>query len=92
MSTGPAGAALEAQQALRRVATTVASTVDPGRLFVSVTEEVGRRLSAQTANMVRYRHNGTADVVGGWNEPGVPSMPVPSTIPLDGETLAEDLP
>jgi signal transduction histidine kinase len=88
MSTGPTGAVLEEQQALRRVATTVASTVDPGRVFAGVTEEVGRLLGAQTANMVRYRHNGTADVIGGWNEPGVPSMPVPSTIPLDGETLA----
>ena len=70
MSIGPTGAALEEQQALRRVATTVASTVDPGRVFASVTEEVGRLLSAQTANMVRYRHNGTADVVGGFVPPG----------------------
>ena len=81
-------ALLEEQAALRRVATLVASAVDPGQVFASVTEEVGRLLGAHTANMVRYRHDGTADVIGGWNEPGVPSVPVPSRIPLDGETLA----
>ena len=26
--------------------------------------------------MVRYRHDGTADVIGQWNEPGMPSMPL----------------
>ena len=45
-------------------------------------------LGAQTANMVRYRGDGTADVIGGWNEPGVPSVPVGARIELDGETLA----
>ena len=53
-----------------------------------MTEEVGRLLGAQTANMVRYRHDGTADVIGGWNEPGVPSVPVGAFLQLDGETLA----
>ena len=43
---------------------------------------------AQTANMVRYRHDGTADVIGKWNEPGVPSVPVGARLELDGETLA----
>src|SRR5215213_11092328 len=79
---------LHEQAALRRVATLVAGASDPSQIFATVTEEVGRLLGAQTANMVRYRHDGTADVVGGWNEPGAPSVPVGGRIPLDGETLA----
>src|SRR3954451_15631950 len=83
-----AQALLEEQAALRRVATLVASAGDPARVFASVTEEVGRLLGAQTANMVRYRQDGTADVMGGWNEPGVPSVPAGTHIILDSETLA----
>ncbi len=81
-------ALLDEQAALRRVATLVATAGEPARVFPIVTEEVGRLLGAQTANMVRYRHDGTADVVGQWNEPGVPSMPLGARLELDGETLA----
>jgi len=86
---GPADvqALLDEQAALRRVATLVATAGDPARVFPIVTEEVGRLLAAQTANMVRYRHDGTADVIGQWNEPGMPSMPLGARIELDGETL-----
>ena len=88
-SDGPAmQALLDEQAALRRVATLVASAGDPARVFSTVTAEVGGVLRAQTANMVRYRGDGTADVIGGWNEPGVPSVPVGARIELDGETLA----
>ena len=86
---GPAvQALLDEQAALRRVATLVASAGDPARVFSTVTAEVGGLLGAQTANMVRYRHDGTADVIGGWNEPGVPSVPIGARLVLDGETLA----
>jgi signal transduction histidine kinase len=81
-------ALLDEQAALRRVATLVATAGEPARVFPIVTEEVGRLLAAQTANMVRYRHDGTADVIGRWNEPDVPSMPLGARIELDGETLA----
>ena len=65
-SDGPAvQALLDEQAALRRVATLVASAGDPARVFSTVTAEVGGLLGAQTANMVRYRHDGTADVIGG---------------------------
>ena len=88
-SDGPAvQALLDEQAALRRVATLVASAGDPARVFSTVTAEVGGLLGAQTANMVRYRHDGTADVIGKWNEPGVPSVPVGARLELDGETLA----
>ena len=56
------------QAALRRVATAVAAERDPGVVFGLVTEEVGRLLNAQTANMVRYEGDGMATVVGGWSD------------------------
>src|SRR5215208_3040885 len=79
---------LHEQAALRRVATLVAGASDPSQIFATVTEEVGRLLGAHTANMVRYRHDGTADVIGGWNEPGVPSVQLGARLQLDGDTLA----
>jgi signal transduction histidine kinase len=78
---------LEEQAALRRVATLVAVTAEPARVFLTVTEEVGRLLHAETANMVRYNHDGTAYVIGAWCTPGMPSVELGSTIRLDGETL-----
>jgi signal transduction histidine kinase len=80
-------ALLDEQAALRRVATLVATAGDPARVFPTVTEEVGRLLGAQTSNMVRYRHDGIADVIGQWNEPGAPSVPVGARLELDGDTL-----
>ena len=93
-SDGPAvQALLDEQAALRRVATLVASAGDPARVFSTVTAEVGGLLGAQTANMVRYRHDGTADVIGGWNEPGVPSVPGGREARARrGDAGAEDLP
>jgi signal transduction histidine kinase len=79
---------LDEQAALRRVATLVAGASDPRQIFATVTKEVGRLLGAHTANMVRYRHDGTADVIGGWNEQGMPSVQLGARLQLDGDTLA----
>jgi PAS domain S-box-containing protein len=76
------------QAALRRVATAVATEREPARVFGVVTEEVGRLLGAQTSNMVRYDGAGSAAVVGGWNAPGVRSVPVGDFVKLDGDTVA----
>jgi PAS domain S-box-containing protein len=76
------------QAALRRVATAVAAETEPARVFDVVTEEVGRLLGAQTANMVRYDGAGAAAVVGGWNAAGVRSVPVGDYVRLDGDTVA----
>jgi PAS domain S-box-containing protein len=76
------------QAALRRVATAVAAETEPERVFDVVTEEVGRLLGAQTSNMVRYDGAGAAAVVGGWNAPGVRSVPVGNWVKLDGDTVA----
>src|SRR4051794_410979 len=83
-----AQALLDERGALGRVATLVARAGDPARMFPAVTEEVGRLLDAQTANMIRYRPDGTADVVGAWNIDGVPSVPAGLRLTLDSETLA----
>ncbi len=76
------------QAALRRVATAVAAEMDPAELFGLVTEEAGRLLGAQTANMVRYDGEGAAAVVGGWSAQGVRSVPVGDHVKLDGDTVA----
>jgi len=76
------------QAALRRVATAVAAERDPAVVFGLVTEEVGRLLNAQTANMVRYEGDGMAAVLGGWSDGDVGSVPVGDTVLMDGETAA----
>ena len=68
---------VDEQAALRRVATAVAATSDPQRVFAVVTEEVGRLLGAQSANMVRFDPTGSdGTVVGGWSEGGGRTVPV----------------
>jgi PAS domain S-box-containing protein len=76
------------QAALRRVATAVAAERAPEEVFQLVTEEVGRLMEAQSANMVRYDGGGDATVVGGWNAGGVPSVPVGDSVRVDGDTAS----
>jgi signal transduction histidine kinase len=76
------------QAALRRVATFVASGAAPSRVFGQVTEEVARLLAMPGASVMRYDGVRTATVVGGWSEDGVLSLPVGSTVDLDGDTVA----
>jgi PAS domain S-box-containing protein len=78
----------EEQAALRRVATVVASEADPERVFGVVTEEVGRLLGANTANMLRFEPDGTGIVVGAWSTAGVRAVPVGTHSPLDSPTVA----
>jgi PAS domain S-box-containing protein len=79
------------QAALRRVATAVASDVGQEPLFEIVTEEVGRILGAQSANLVRYEPDGGATVVGGWSTGGVVAVPVGTWVALDGATVAASI-
>jgi signal transduction histidine kinase len=51
------------QAALRRVATLVARGVSPEQVFAAVTDEVGRLLPVDFANMARYEPDGTVTVV-----------------------------
>jgi len=75
------------QAALRRVATLVASGVQPSRVFGQVTEEVARLLAVPGASVMRYDGSRTATVVGGWSEDGALSLPLGSTFDLDGDTV-----
>jgi PAS domain S-box-containing protein len=77
----------EEQAALRRVATAVATEVEPERLFGLVAEEVGRALDARIGNILRYDGDGTALVMGGWSD-GAEAIPVGTTLVLDGDTIA----
>ena len=76
------------QAALRRVATLVAGGAPPSRVFERVTEEVALLLGMPGASVMRYDGARTATVVGAWSEDGLPSLPVASTIDLDGDTVA----
>jgi signal transduction histidine kinase len=75
------------QAALRRVATLVASEAAPGEVFERVTQEVARLLGVSSASVVRYDGGGSATVVGVWSGDGLPTIPVGSTIDLDGDTV-----
>jgi PAS domain S-box-containing protein len=77
----------EEQAALRRVATAVAAEVEPERLFGLIAEEVGRALDAGIGNILRYNGDGTALVMGVWSE-GAETIPVGTTLDLDGNTVA----
>jgi signal transduction histidine kinase len=86
-SEGSQRALADEQAALRRVATLVASGVQPSRVFGQVTEEVARLLAVPGASVMRYDGARTATVVGGWSEDGALSLPLGSTFDLDGDTV-----
>jgi GAF domain-containing protein len=70
------------QAALRRVATLVARGTRPEEVFAAVANEVGRLLSVDMANVVRYESDGTVMFVA---SAGEQRFPVGSRWPL-GET------
>ncbi len=79
------------QAALNRVAVTVATETAAERVFDVVTEEVGRLLGADAANLVRFGPTPDSGViVGKWSEPGV-QIPGAGTLVAieDGGALAE---
>ena len=76
--------------ALNRVAVTVATETAAERVFDVVTEEVGRLLGADAANLVRF--GPTLDegvIVGKWSEPGVPIPGAGTVIDTRSGALAE---
>jgi GAF domain-containing protein len=72
----------EEQAALRRVATLVARGTRPEEVFAAVANEVGRLLSVDMANVIRYESDGTVMFVA---SAGEHRFPVGSRWPL-GET------
>jgi signal transduction histidine kinase len=84
-------ALLEEQAALRRVATLVARDTEPGRLFDSVCQELGRLLGVDSTDIVRFEDDRTATVVGTWSASDAPSFPVGTSVPVEGETVTAKL-
>jgi GAF domain-containing protein len=75
----------EEQAALRRVATLVARAAPPEDVFAAVTEEVGRLLGADFANMGRFEANETVSKVGHWSTTGDDVGPIHAR--LDGRSV-----
>jgi PAS domain S-box-containing protein len=78
------GRLAEEQAALRRVATLVARGTRPQEVFAAVANEVGRLLSVDVANVVRYESDDMVTLVASAGE----RIPVGSRWPLWGTTLA----
>jgi PAS domain S-box-containing protein len=77
------------QAALHRFAALVARGVPLREVVDAVTKEIGRLLGAQTSNAIRYDSAASASVLGGWNVPGVNSVPVGSIVRIDdADTVA----
>ena len=69
---------------MRRVATLVARGTRPEEVFAAVANEVGRLLSVDVANVIRYESDDTVTLVASAGE----RIPVGSRWPLGGTTLA----
>jgi signal transduction histidine kinase len=74
------------QAALRRVATLVARQPSPPEVFEAVTEEVGKLLRLDAAQMYRYE-SGRLTTVAGWGLPG-PPIPIGAELVLDGDSVS----
>ena len=72
------------QTALRRVATLVARGTRPEEVFAAVADEVGRLLSVDVANVIRYESDDTVTLMASAGN----RIPVGSRWPLGGTTLA----
>jgi GAF domain-containing protein len=78
----------EEQAALRRVATLVAGGAPAERVFATVTEEIGRAMSAEYTAMGRYDADGKATVVGVWTSASIPwPVAVGDRVSLAGRTV-----
>jgi PAS domain S-box-containing protein len=71
------------QRALRRVATLVASEVNPDRVFTSVSAECARVLEVNSSAVLRFETDGAATIVGRHNRDAVDLFRVGETLPAD---------
>jgi PAS domain S-box-containing protein len=79
---------VDEQAALSRVAVAVATETQPEILFDIVTEELGRLLGADAANLVRFAPESIeGQIVGKWSEPGVAIGEPGRTVIMDGGPL-----
>jgi signal transduction histidine kinase len=77
---------LDAQSALRRVATLVARGVSPAQLFDSVAEETRALIEADAARVCRYENDETATVVADCSPLGK-TIPVGTHLTLEGDSV-----
>lgn len=75
------------QGALRRVATQIAEGRSPADVLSSVADEVAAVLRVRNAGLVRYEPGGTATLVAAHDEPGLTTVSVGTTFPLDGDDV-----
>jgi PAS domain S-box-containing protein len=71
------------QRALRRVATLVASEVNPERVFTAVSEECARLLQVNASAVLRYETDGSATIVGRHDRDGIDVFRVGDSLPAD---------
>jgi GAF domain-containing protein len=60
----------EEQTALRRVATLVAESAPPAKVFEAVSAGVARLVPAEAAALTRFETDGTVTALGGWTSTG----------------------
>ncbi|HET6257640.1 MAG TPA: GAF domain-containing protein [Pseudonocardia sp.] len=76
------------QDALRRVATLVATGAPPEAVFATVAEEVGRLLEVDTTILSRHESDGTQVSVGAWSNTDVAvPFPVGTRVRLGGRNV-----
>ncbi|MGW7380635.1 sensor histidine kinase [Streptomyces sp. NPDC054794] len=80
------------QSALRRIATLVARSAQPSRVYEAVTREVGLLYGADLACMERYEADGSVRSVATWSRRSGPGPPSVGTRPaLDGLDVAREV-
>ena len=78
------------REALRRVATLVASGAEPPEVFEAVTDEMRRCLPASSTGLWRYQNNGELTMLSAAAEPTwLVNLSVDTQAHLDGNSLAE---
>jgi signal transduction histidine kinase len=80
----------QAQSALRRIATLVATEARPDQVFEEVTHEAARLLGAPAATIIRFAPDGerVGEILGVWSERRGARMTVADRLPLDGGSVS----
>jgi PAS domain S-box-containing protein len=74
------------QRALRRVATLVASEVNPERVYTAVSEECARVLEVNASVVMRYEGDETATIVGLHNRDGIDVFRIGDVLPAEEQS------
>ncbi|MGA2009261.1 MAG: PAS domain S-box protein [Solirubrobacteraceae bacterium] len=74
------------QEALRAIATVVASEAAPRAVFAAAAEQAASALSADDAGVIRLEATGEARVVGRWSAAGLPMTAIGAPVDLDAAT------